>query len=221
MQFKWSSKLQFLLRSRHNASSWRTPFGQWGSGIHSQYVETNKTYKYHVSAKCIVLLSKTQYLPLSLWMKGLGHEDYVIKFDDTPLDMFIMLYNLTIRHWTCWLCYPIWRNANGHLDYALQFGDKSLDMIMLSNLTIRHWTLAASASVLQRLKFLSCKWLLLFNWYCVQWCCLIYQRYVALSATLFRAIKWGSETWVLTHNWILIVPPWLTAWCPGKDTNYN
>jgi len=31
----------------------------------------------------------------------LGHEDYVIQFDDTPLDMFIVLYNLTIRHWTC------------------------------------------------------------------------------------------------------------------------
>lgn len=151
-----------------------------------------------------------------------GHWTYVIQFDDTPLDLLIMLYNLTIRHWTCWLCYTIWRNANGHLDYAIQCGDKPLDTIMLSNLT-RYAT-----GLLQPVQVSFNGWnSLAVNDYCYltgtvcRWCCLIYQSYVALSATLVLAIRWGSETRVLTHNCILIGLPWLTAWCPGKDTNYN
>jgi hypothetical protein len=116
----------------------------------------------------LTICQSTFWLRYPIWHDAPALVDYVIQFDNTPLDLLIMLYNLTIRHWACWLCYTIWRNANGHVDYVIQFGDKSLDMIMFPNLTIRHWTLATSASVLQRLKFLSCKWLLLFKWYCVQ-----------------------------------------------------
>ena len=137
----------------------------------------------------------TCWLCYTIWRYASGLVDYVIQFDDTPLDLLIMLYNLTIRHWACWSPYTIWRYATGLVDYVIQFDDTPLDMLtmlynltktpmdilimlsnlvishwtwLLSNLTIHHWTLETSASVLQRLKFLSCKWLLLFNWYCVQ-----------------------------------------------------
>jgi hypothetical protein len=36
-----------------------------------------------------------------------GYVDYVMQFDDTPLDLLIMLYRLKVRHWTCLLCYKI------------------------------------------------------------------------------------------------------------------
>jgi len=146
-----------------------------------------------------------------------------------------MLSNLTRHHWTCWLCYRIWRYTTGHVDYVIQFNETPMDiLIMLNNLAISHSTWLCypiwrhATGLLQPVQVSFKGWnSLAVNDYCYlsgtvcRWCCLIYQSYVALSATLILAIRWDSETWVLTHNWILIGPPWLTAWCPGKDTNYN
>jgi hypothetical protein len=172
----------------------------------------------------------TCLLRYSIWSDATGLVHYVIQFDDTPLDLLIMLYNLTIRHWICWLCYrfadtpldllccTIWRNATGLVDYIIQFDDTPMDiLIMLSNLVISHWTCLCypiwryATGLLQPVQVSFNGWnSLAVNDYCYltgtvcRWCCLIYQSYVALSATLVLAIRWGSETWVLTHNWILM-----------------
>jgi hypothetical protein len=177
----------------------------------------------------------TCWLCYTIYRYATALVDYVTQFDDTPLDLLIMLYNLKIRHWTCWLCYTIWRYATGHVDYVIKFDETPTDiLIMLSNLVISRWTWLCypiwryAAGLLQPVQVSFNGWnSLAVNDYCYltgtvcRWWCLIYQRYVALSSTLFLLIRWGSETWVLTHNWILIGPPWLTAWCPWNDTNYN
>ena len=82
----------------------------------------------------------TCLLCYKIWRYATGQVDYVIQFDETPMDILITPSDLVIRHWT-WLCYPIWQFANRHVDYVIQFDVTPLDLlIMLYNLTIRHWT---------------------------------------------------------------------------------
>jgi hypothetical protein len=83
---------------------------------------------------------------ISCGVKAVGS----VGLTNLQLDLLITLYNLTMRHWTCLLCYTLddrpldliicytfWKYVTEHVDYVILFNDTPMDMVtMLSNLKI-------------------------------------------------------------------------------------